>query len=77
MATILTGVTCATVIGVPLGTFIASFASWRVSFMATGVLVAVALVAQLFFVPSLPSAPRCGLRDLCRCCAARIRAEAC
>ncbi|MDE1179907.1 MFS transporter [Paraburkholderia sp.] len=56
MAMILTGVTCATVIGVPLGTFIASFASWRVSFMATGGLVAVALAAQLFFVPSLPSA---------------------
>ncbi|MEM5457421.1 MFS transporter [Paraburkholderia phytofirmans] len=64
MATILTGVTCATVIGVPLGTFIASFASWRVSFMATGVLVAVALIAQFFFVPSLPSTAALRLRDL-------------
>ncbi|HEX7907839.1 MAG TPA: MFS transporter [Paraburkholderia sp.] len=64
MATILTGVTCATVIGVPLGTFIASLASWRVSFMATGVLVAVALVAQYFFVPSLPSSAALRLRDL-------------
>jgi predicted MFS family arabinose efflux permease len=64
MATILTGVTCATVIGVPLGTFIASFASWRVSFMATGVLVAIALVAQFAFVPSLPSSAAIRLRDL-------------
>ena len=64
MATILTGVTCATVIGVPLGTFIASFASWRASFMATGVLVAIALVAQLVFVPSLPSTAALRLRDL-------------
>ncbi|MGF6770451.1 putative MFS family arabinose efflux permease [Paraburkholderia sp. GAS199] len=64
MATILTGVTCATVIGVPLGTFIASFASWRASFMATGVLVAVALVAQFVFVPSLPSSAALRLRDL-------------
>jgi predicted MFS family arabinose efflux permease len=64
MAMILTGVTCATVIGVPLGTFIASFASWRASFMATGVLVAVALVAQFFFVPSLPSSTALRLRDL-------------
>ncbi len=64
MATILTGVTCATVIGVPLGTFIASFASWRLSFMATGVLVAIALVAQFFFVPSLPSDAALRLRDL-------------
>lgn len=64
MAMILTGVTCATVIGVPLGTFIASLASWRVSFMATGGLVAVALVAQLFLVPSLPSAAALRLSDL-------------
>ncbi|MDR6406642.1 UNVERIFIED_ORG: putative MFS family arabinose efflux permease [Burkholderia sp. 1595] len=64
MATILTGVTCATVIGVPLGTFIASFASWRASFMATGVLVALALVAQFVFVPSLPSSAALRLRDL-------------
>jgi predicted MFS family arabinose efflux permease len=64
MATILTGVTCATVIGVPLGTFIAGLASWRVSFMATGGLVAVALMAQLFLVPSLPSATALRLSDL-------------
>jgi predicted MFS family arabinose efflux permease len=55
-AAILTGVTCATVIGVPLGTFIASFASWRLSFAATAGLVAVALLAQALLVPSLPSA---------------------
>lgn len=64
MAMILTGVTCATVIGVPLGTFIASFASWRASFMATGVLVAVALVAQFLLVPSLPSAMALRFTDL-------------
>ena len=63
-ATILTGVTCATVIGVPLGTFIAGFASWRFSFMATGVLVAIALVAQLCLVPSLPSSAALRLSDL-------------
>ena len=55
-ATILTGVTCATVIGVPLGTFIASFATWRMSFAATAALVALALLAQVFLLPSLPSA---------------------
>ncbi|WP_144141550.1 MFS transporter [Paraburkholderia sp. BCC1884] len=64
MATILTGVTCATVIGVPLGTFISSFASWRASFMATAVLVAIALVAQFFLVPSLPSTAALRVRDL-------------
>lgn len=64
MATILTGVTCATVIGVPLGTFIAGFSSWRVSFLVTGVLVAVALVAQLMLVPSLPSHKALRFADL-------------
>lgn len=63
-AMILTGVTGATVIGVPLGTFIASFASWRVSFMATGGLVAVAFVAQLLLVPSLPSDKALRFSDL-------------
>lgn len=62
-AAILTGVTCATVIGVPLGTFIASFASWRMSFAATAGLVAVALIAQAFLVPSLPSASALRLAD--------------
>ncbi len=63
-ATILTGVTCATVIGVPLGTFIAGFSSWRFSFMATGALVAIALVAQLLLIPSLPSSAALRFADL-------------
>jgi predicted MFS family arabinose efflux permease len=63
-AMILTGVTCATVIGVPLGTFIANLASWRVSFMATGVLVAVALAAQALLVPRLPSSAALRMGDL-------------
>ncbi|WP_109480434.1 MFS transporter [Paraburkholderia sp. C35] len=54
-ATILAGVTCATVIGVPLGTFIANLASWRMSFVATAVLVTVALISQIALLPSLPS----------------------
>ncbi|MBB5465194.1 putative MFS family arabinose efflux permease [Paraburkholderia sp. CI2] len=62
-ATILTGVTCATVIGVPLGTFIASFASWRMAFAATAGLVSLALLAQAFLVPSLPSASALRIAD--------------
>ncbi len=63
-AAILAGVTCATVIGVPLGTLISELASWRVSFMVTGVLVAVALAAQAFLVPSLPSSAALRMADL-------------
>ncbi|SMG06328.1 MFS transporter [Paraburkholderia susongensis] len=62
-ATILTGVTFATVIGVPLGTFIASFASWRMAFAATAGLVSLALLAQVFLVPSLPSASALRVAD--------------
>jgi len=62
-ATILTGVTCATVVGVPLGTFIASFASWRMSFASTAVLVALALVAQAALMPALPSASALRVAD--------------
>lgn len=54
-AMILSGVTFATVIGVPLGTFISGLSSWRVSFMATGALAAFALAAQVLLLPSLPS----------------------
>jgi predicted MFS family arabinose efflux permease len=54
-ATILAGVTCATVIGVPLGTFIAGLVSWRTSFIATAVLVTVALLLQVSLLSSLPS----------------------
>ena len=54
-AIILTGVSFATIIGVPLGTFIGSFASWRVAFTATGVLAALALLAQAVLLPRLPS----------------------
>lgn len=63
-AIILTGVTFATVIGVPLGTFISGLASWRASFVATGVLAALALAAQACLVPSLPSSAALRLSDL-------------
>lgn len=63
-ATILAGVTCATVIGVPLGTFIASLASWRTSFVATAVLVTVALILQVSLLTSLPSSAALRFADL-------------
>lgn len=64
MALILAGVTCATVAGVPIGTFVAQVSSWRVSFMATAVLAAIALVLQIVLIPSLPSNAALCVRDL-------------
>jgi predicted MFS family arabinose efflux permease len=65
-AIVFTGITLATVIGVPLGSFISSLASWRVSFAATAALVAIGLVAQAWLVPSLPSHIEVRARDLTR-----------
>ncbi len=63
-AMILSGVTFATVIGVPLGTFISGLSSWRASFIATGILAALALAAQTLLLPSLPSKAAIRFRDL-------------
>jgi predicted MFS family arabinose efflux permease len=57
-------VTLATVIGVPLGTFISGLSSWRASFIATGILAALALAAQTLLLPSLPSRAALRFADL-------------
>jgi predicted MFS family arabinose efflux permease len=62
-AIILSGVTFATVICVPMATFIAGLASWRISFFATGAFVALSLIAQALLVPSLPSVTALRLAD--------------
>lgn len=64
MAIILAGVTFATVIGVPVSTYIAHIASWRAAFASTAALAAVALIGQLTLVPSLPSDVAMRVRDL-------------
>jgi predicted MFS family arabinose efflux permease len=63
-AMILAGVTFATVIGVPLGTFISGLSSWRMSFIATAGLTTFALAAQAFLLPSLPSNAAVRFSDL-------------
>lgn len=63
-AMIFMGLTLATVVGVPLGTLIANLSSWRMSFAATGVLVALALLAQMVFLPALPPKAAIRLSDL-------------
>ena len=64
IATILTGVTLATVFGVPLGTFVADISSWRFSIVATTALAGVAFIAQWALVPSLPSTAALKSKDL-------------
>jgi predicted MFS family arabinose efflux permease len=52
-ALIFSGVSIATVLGVPLGTFIGGLFGWRTAFIATAVLGVVALTLQLVFLPQM------------------------
>jgi len=60
---IMSGMTCATVLGLPLGTLIGTMFTWRMSFLLTAALTAAGLVAQLRFLPRLPSQSRIRVGD--------------
>ncbi|CAL75222.1 Putative Permease of the major facilitator superfamily [Bradyrhizobium sp. ORS 278] len=64
VALVTSGLTVATVIGVPLGTFVGSQASWRATFALVAALGALALIGVLLRVPAkLPhAAPSLGSR---------------
>ncbi|MDF5757349.1 MFS transporter [Spongiactinospora sp. TRM90649] len=55
---ILAGVSVASVVGVPLATFISSFAGWRTAFVAMGVLALALLALLAATLPSLPGESR-------------------
>ena len=61
---IFAGISIATVIGVPSGTLIAGLAGWRVAFIVLGVVALLIGIVQLFVLPSLPSPPTPGVRQL-------------
>jgi predicted MFS family arabinose efflux permease len=64
-STIITaGISIATVLGVPAGTFLAGFAGWRAAFAGIGGVALLAGVAQLFVLPRIPAPPSPGLRQL-------------
>lgn len=52
------GISVATVVSLPLGAFVSSFASWRLAFVIGGVLGLIALVLQLAMLPSIPAIHR-------------------
>lgn len=54
IAVVLSGLTGATLVGVPLLTSLGQAAGWRVAFTAVGVLFVIALVAVALLVPSQP-----------------------
>lgn len=55
---ILAGVSVASVLGVPVATFISSFAGWRTAFIAMGVLALALLALLATTLPPLPGDPR-------------------
>ncbi|MER6174399.1 MFS transporter [Streptosporangium sp. NPDC001681] len=55
---ILAGVSVASVLGVPVATFISSFAGWRTAFIAMGVLALALLALLATILPPLPGEPR-------------------
>ncbi|MFJ8739755.1 MFS transporter [Embleya sp. NPDC127516] len=68
-AVVFGGVSTASVLGVPAGTFMGELTGWRAAFAAVGALGLVALVVLVFLLPPLPteaSARRMTFRDLSR-----------
>ncbi|KRW62492.1 MFS transporter [Pseudomonas sp. TTU2014-080ASC] len=58
------GVTLATVVGVPLGTWLSGLMGWRMTFMVTGLLAIPVLLMQVFCLPQLKPEKAIGIRDL-------------
>ncbi|MGQ8873235.1 MFS transporter [Paenibacillus sp. TSA_86.1] len=64
IATMFSGLTIATVTGVPFGTFIGQHVSWRAAFMLIAAVGTLALIANLLLVPSaLQRGTRTAIRD--------------
>ncbi|SDD35623.1 Predicted arabinose efflux permease, MFS family [Mucilaginibacter pineti] len=54
ISVVLAGLSTATVLGVPLTTYVADLAGWRYAFVVSGVINLVACIALLTMVPSMP-----------------------
>ncbi|WP_151982007.1 MFS transporter [Acinetobacter guerrae] len=63
-AVVMAGVTLATVLGVPIGTWLSEFYGWRSAFGITAIIGFVVLLLQLIFLPSLRPDSAIHLRDL-------------
>jgi len=62
VAFVLTGLTVANVVGVPLGTYLGQQVGWRAAFMVVAGIFAIATVLIAFFVPEHPGDPGRTLR---------------
>lgn len=63
VAFVLTGLTVANLVGVPLGTLLGQQFGWRIAFLIVTGIFALATLSITFFVPSIPGMPGRRLRD--------------
>lgn len=63
-AVVMAGVTLATVLGVPIGTWLSEFFGWRTAFLLTAIVGAVVLALEIFFLPQLKPSSAIHFRDL-------------
>ena len=63
-ATVMSGISIATVVGVPLGTVLEDLTSWRTTFLIWAGLSVVVLVVVAAVLPSLPSANAVSVREV-------------
>jgi predicted MFS family arabinose efflux permease len=64
LSIILAGISLGTVAGVPAGSLLGNLFGWRSAFASVAVLAGLVLLAQIAFLPSLPTARALDLRDL-------------
>ncbi len=62
VAFVLTGLTVANVVGVPLGTFLGQQVGWRAAFIVVAAIFALATICIGFFVPEHPGSPERTMR---------------
>lgn len=63
-AVVMSGISIATVVGIPLGTLLESASDWRTTFLIWSALSAVVFIAVAVTVPSLPSANAVSVREV-------------
>jgi predicted MFS family arabinose efflux permease len=63
IALVYAGMTLATVVGVPIGAFVADAANWRATFLGVGVLSAIAVAGVAAILPRLDGAERTGFAE--------------
>ncbi|MBO9566456.1 MAG: MFS transporter [Niastella sp.] len=63
VSVVLGGLSIATVLGVPITTYVADLFNWQASFLLSGIVNLVAFAALAFFVPSMPVAEKTSIKD--------------